>query len=279
MPSSAPRENNIRQHTVPRFYLNGFSATADKRVYVRQRRGTTYGPVSTRSLAVENHAFTIINEGVPDDSCDGVNTAIETRIARSVQSLSPGKEVTKEEWVALLFLTANLLARSRRTRDSLTESIQWAACIAEDAAPILPSNLATAPGDINRVAEVLYGLMAAGGTVSLVRALKAKGCDLLTAPAGSGFVTSDDPAIVYVGGQLGMLELRPGFVERQDVEVFIALKPSMAVHWHSPSKCEAREISAEDVARWNQDVYTASYTAAYSNCRASLDALSPLPNA
>lgn len=275
MSGHVPEQQNVDQHTVTRFYLNEFSATVDKKVFVRKRGGSTYGPVSTEPLTTEDYAFTIFNEGVRDDSCDDVNSRIETRIAGGIKSLTPAREPSPKEWLAVLFLSANLLARSRRTRDAMKESIQWAGYIAEDAATVLPSEMMTAGADINRSADIFYQLVAAKGTEVLISALMTKKCDLLTIPAGAVFVTSDDPAVVYVDGHLGKLELRPGFIERQEVEVFMALKPTMAVHWHTASKCEVREVGQNEVLRRNQDVYQSCYSAAFSNCRNALDALIP----
>lgn len=41
-------EGNVGQHTVSRFYLNGFSATPQKQVFVLARGGYTNGPKLTK---------------------------------------------------------------------------------------------------------------------------------------------------------------------------------------------------------------------------------------
>jgi hypothetical protein len=92
------------------------------------------------------------------------------------------------------------------------------------------------------------------GTEPIALSLREKGCVLLITPPGLVFITSDDPALVYVGAQPAMLEVKPGFIERPDVEVFMALKPDMACLWSASSCGRPRVITAEEVARRNQDL-------------------------
>jgi hypothetical protein len=266
-----PPQQNVNQHTIARFYLNQFSATSDKKVFVRERGGFAYGPKSTKTLTVEENAFAIFNDGERDNSCDDVNSIIETKLAPHLKSLALGRTPTKEEWNAVWVLTSNFLARSRKTRDNIKEKIQWAGLIAEDSEPI--HGMEGAAADINRAADVLYGVMAAQGTESIALSLKEKGCDILVAPAGSTFITSDDPALVYVEGKPALLQLKPGFIERADVEIFMVLKPDIACLWFAPSSLQVRQIAAEEVARRNQDLYDACYKEVFANQKPVLDAL------
>ena len=267
-------DENVNQHTIARFYLNLFSATDDKKVHVRERSGITFGPKSTKRLTVEENAFAVFNGEERDNSCDDVNTGIETRLAPQIKSLDPGKPVTPEEWFAVWILTANFLARSPVTRDHLKETLQWAGMIAEDAQPLMPPDLESAAADINRAADVLYGVLAAQGTESICLSLREKRCDLLIATDNSVFITSDNPALVYVGGRLARLEVKPGFIERADVEVFMPLKPNMACLWSSGPAAEVRQVSAQEVARRNQDLFNACHAKVFANQESVLDDLS-----
>lgn len=74
---------NVGQHTVPKFYLRLFSATADKMVYVRERGGPTSCPEPTKKLTVEDNAYSVFNGDERDTSCDAVNGLVETRTAPS----------------------------------------------------------------------------------------------------------------------------------------------------------------------------------------------------
>jgi hypothetical protein len=119
--SPTPSQENVDQQTIARFYLNQFSATSDENVFVRERCGLAYGPKSTKTLTVEENAFAIFNDGERDNSCDDVNSIIETKFAPHLKSLALGRAPTKEEWNAVWALTSNLLARSRKTRDHIKE--------------------------------------------------------------------------------------------------------------------------------------------------------------
>lgn len=86
---------NVDQHTIARFYLNGFSATPVKQVYVRERGGTAGGPKSTKTLTVEENAFAIFNDGKRDNSVSVLRT---TRCPRpgAVRSLWPPSRPTSD---------------------------------------------------------------------------------------------------------------------------------------------------------------------------------------
>ena len=267
-----PSQENVDQHTISRFYLNLFSATPEKQVFVRDRGGLAYGPKSTKTLTVEEHAFAIFNDGERDNSCDEVNRKFEDKFAPHLKSLTLCHTPTKEEWNAVWALTSNFLARSRKTRDNIKEKIQWASLIAEDFKPI--HGMKGAAADINRAADVIYGVMAAKGTESIALSLKEKGCDLLVAPAGSTFITSDDPALVYVEGKPALLQPKPGFIECADTEIFMVLKPDIACLWFASSSLQVCQITAEEVARRNQSLYDACYKQVFANRKPVLDALS-----
>jgi len=270
--SPTTSQENVDQHTIARFYLNQFSATPDKKVFVRERGGLAYGPKSTKTLTVEDNAFAIFNEGERDNSCDDVNSIIETKFAPHLKSLVPGRTPTKEEWNAVWILTSNFLLRSRRTRDHMKDKIQWAALIVEDSERIF--GMEGAAADINRAADVLYGITVAKGTKSVALPLREKGCDLLVAPTGSTFITSDDPALVYLEGKPELFELKPGFIERAEVEIFMVLNPTIACLWFTSSSLQVRQATAEDVARRNQDLYHACYKQVFAHQKTLLDALS-----
>jgi hypothetical protein len=262
---------NVNQHTIARFYLNLFSATPDKKVFVRERGGIAYGPKSTKTLTVEENAFAIFNDGVRDNSCDGANSIFETKFAPHIKSLSSDRPPTKEEWNAVWGLTSNFLARSRKTRDDIKEKIQWAGLIAEDSEAI--HGIKGAAVEIHRAADVLYGVMAAGGTEPIAHSLKEKGCDLLVAPAGSTFITNDDPALVYRQGKPTTMQFNSDFIDSSDTDVFMVLKPNIACLWITNSSLQVRQVTAQEVARRNQDLYNACYKEVFANNRAVLDAL------
>src|SRR5206468_515711 len=96
---------------------------------------------------------------------------------------------------------------------------------------------------------------------------------LLVAPENAAFITSDDPALVYVGGRPAALELRPGFIARSDVEVFLPLRPGLACLWSTAAQEPVRTATVEDVAGRNRDLWTACYRAVFASRRDELDAL------
>ena len=59
-----------------------------------------------------------------------------------------------------------------------------------------------------------------------------------------------------------------------DVEIFMVLKPDIACLWFASSSLQVRQITAEEVARRNQDLYDASYKEVFANQKSVLDALS-----
>lgn len=278
-------EGNVGQHTVPKFYLRLFSATADKRVYVCERGGPTKRPEPTRRLTVEDNAYSVFNGGERDTSCDATNRLVEDRTAPLVKAITD-KLLTPDQHVAVRLLTANLLARSRRTRDKVMD---WAGLIVEDVLPTLrqlpplppalaafglpPEDLDAVPGDLSRARAVLYPVTAALGTEAIESELRAKGCDLLVAPADAAFITSDDPALVYVGGRPAALELRPDFIAQQNVEVFLPLKPGIACLWSAASAGKVHAATAGEVSRRNQDLWESCYSAVFASGPAELDAL------
>lgn len=200
-----------------------------------------------------------------------MNRIFETTFAPHLKSLAAGRPPTKLEWNAVWALTANFLPRSRKLRDDFKDKVQWAGLITEDSEPI--HGMKGAAADIYRAADVFYGAMAARGTEPIALALKEKGCDLLVAPAGSTFITSDVPALVYVGGKPALLQPELGFIERADVEVFMALKPTIACLWFASASLQVRQITADEVARRNQDLYGTCYQEVFSNQKQALDAL------
>jgi hypothetical protein len=281
-------EVNVGQHTVPKFYLRLFSATLDHKVYVRERDGTAVRLEPTKNLTVEDNAYSVFNGNMRDTSCDDVNGRVESRTAPLVKSITD-KPLTPDQHEEVRLLTANLLARSRQTRDKAKEVADWAGLIVEDMLPTLrklpplppdlamfglsPEDLDAVPGDLARANGVLYPMTAALGTGAIESDLRTKGAALLVAPAGAAFITSDDPALIYVGGRPAALELRPGFIARPDVEVLLPLRPGLACLWSTVAQESVQTATAEDVARRNRDLWTSCYRAVFASRRDELDAL------
>lgn len=279
-----------KDHTVPRFYLNLFAATSTKEVFVRFKgEATRRKPKSTKSLTVEDDAYSVENEDGRDTACDDVNKRFETHTAPLIKSLSANNEPTDDQWRAIWITTSNFLARSRRTRDCVQESLGWAALVVEEMLPVLkenplpaelvsqfgctPSQIDALPADLERAAHVLYPLMAAKGTESILLDLRKKRRDLLVVPEGAAFITSDDPALVFVGGAPSMLELRPDFLCQSDVDVFLPLMPNLACLWSDTATGGVIMVEAEEVTSRNEAMWISSYKCVFGCRRAELDAL------
>src|SRR5262249_54208399 len=128
------------QHAVPRFYVAGFAA-ADGLVCVLDcKRGNTFR-TNPAKLATEDDCYAIYTENRRRDlSCDGVNQRCESWCAPQVQSLSAAASPTTEQWQAIWVLTANLLARSRRTRDTFSNQLDRATALVEKYLPFFIEN-------------------------------------------------------------------------------------------------------------------------------------------
>jgi hypothetical protein len=143
--------------------------------------------------------------------------------------LTAGSTPTDDQWRAIFFLTANLICRSRWARDhnlwqlERAQKVLPAAIEAIKEMPPLPEvvrhlgltadEMNELPRVLNRASKLLYPLTAGRGTVPVAELLKAaKDCDLLLAPAGSTFITSDEPALILEGGQVAMLTVGHHFL-------------------------------------------------------------------
>src|SRR4051812_16251594 len=82
----------------------------------RRLVGSVADPHGVKSLIKQVSPLprAIFNEGERDNSCDDVNTIVETKFAPHLKSLALGRTPTKEEWDAVWALTSNFLPRSRK---------------------------------------------------------------------------------------------------------------------------------------------------------------------
>src|ERR1019366_5478046 len=108
--------NNFKQHIVPRFYIAFFSADGQG-VYVKTNGNASIYQNSPTGEGFEKDAFTIMNNGERDTSCDDANKVIENWCGRRLTRLVVTSHPTDEQWQAIWLLTANLISRSRWTRD------------------------------------------------------------------------------------------------------------------------------------------------------------------
>lgn len=126
--SSPPRINesnmgkeNVRQHVVPRFYLAGF-ADANGNVHCLDVRGGLRFVTDPINICVEKEAYSIIENGVLDKSCDLINSQVEGLVSATFAKITPDinlndEVISREVFTHLLVFTANLIARSRTPRN------------------------------------------------------------------------------------------------------------------------------------------------------------------
>lgn len=282
--------DNVKQHIVPRFYIAYFHAEDDERVFVRIKGIKGIDPKSPSRQGYEEDAYTVMNAGVRDTSCDEANKRIEgwcsTRLATLTATASP----TNEQWQAIFFLTANLICRSRWTRDDNRWKVERVQKVLPKAIEFLktlpplpesvrhlgcsPNELDDLPGVLSRVAEVQYPLTAALGTEPVAEELKTgKDCDLLIAPESTTFITSDEPAIILEGGKPVMMKVAPGFLARREVEVYLPLNPNLACLWSPQARKVRRRVTAHDVAAYNRMIWENCYERSFASRRDDLEQL------
>lgn len=106
---------------VPRFYLAEF-AGPDERVHCLEVRTGARFAASPTKICVEMEAYSIMESGVLDKSCDRINTQIEGPVSGVFAKIHPGidlhdEHLAREVFTHLLAFTANLIARSRIPRN------------------------------------------------------------------------------------------------------------------------------------------------------------------
>ncbi len=282
--------DNVKQHVAPRFYIAFFHADGDDRVWVRIKGIERIYLKSPTGQGYEEDAFTVMNDSERDTSCDEANKVIEDWCAPHLAALTADSTPTDEQWRTIFFLTANLLCRSRWTRDhnvwqmervqkQLPKLIEVL-----NAMPPLPEKLRQfglsqqelneLPGVLERAGKLQYPLTAALGAVPVAEELKAgKDCDLLIAPTGTAIITSDEPALILEGGKPVMMKVAPGFLSRAEVEVYLPLKPNIACLWSAKSRRMTRSVKADEVAAYNRLIWENCYERVFASHRADLEQL------
>jgi hypothetical protein len=109
--------DNLKQHIDPRFHIAFFHADGDTKVFVRVKGVPGISLKEPTGQGYEKDAFTVMNGEDRDTSCDNANRAIENWCAPQLAGLTAASAPTDDQWRAVLFLTVNLLCRSRWTRE------------------------------------------------------------------------------------------------------------------------------------------------------------------
>jgi hypothetical protein len=282
--------DNFKQHIAPRFYIAFFHADADERVFVRVKGVPGILLKSPKGQGYEEDAFTVMKDGERDTSCDDANKIIEDWCSPHLTGLTAALPPNDDQWRAVWYLTANLVCRSRWTRDHNLWQMEQVQKVLPDIievlkdVPPLPEavrHFGLSPDQLNEVCEVLDGaaklqfpLTAALGAVPVADELKTgKDCDLLVAPAGAAFITSDEPAIVLDGGRPVITKIAPGFLARAEVEVYLPLKPNIACNWSARSGRCRRSVTADEVAEYNRLVWENCYDRVFASRRIDLELL------
>lgn len=68
---------NLKQHVAPQFHNAFFHADRDQKVFVRKKVVPGVSLKSPTGQGYEEDAFTVMNDGERDASCDDANKAIE----------------------------------------------------------------------------------------------------------------------------------------------------------------------------------------------------------
>jgi len=118
---------NVRQHVVPKFYLDYFTDVRGNAQAQNISTGSIFAADPT-NLCVEKDVYTLLHEGPRDDSCDRINNAVEENLAPLFRRLGPGidlgdEAMRREVFTLLAAFTANLIARSRVLRNHLNGSL------------------------------------------------------------------------------------------------------------------------------------------------------------
>jgi hypothetical protein len=127
---------------------------------------------------------------------------------------------------------------------------------------------------LDRAAKLQYPMTAALRAVPVAEELKTgKNCDLLIAPPGTAFISSDEPPLILDGGKPVMMKVAQGFLARSEVEVYMPLKPDIACLWSAKSGQAVRQTSASEVAGYNRLIWENCYERAFASRRADLEQL------
>jgi hypothetical protein len=281
--------DNVKQHIAPRFYIAFFNADGQN-VFVRIKGISRIYLKSPAAQGFEDDAFTVLNAGERDTICDEGNKVIEDWCAPRLAGLTATSPPTSDQWQAVFMLTANIISRSRWTRDHnawqverVQKVLPKAIRVMKDMPPLpdivrdmglSPEDLDGLPATLARAREVQYPLTAALGTVPIGEELKAgKSCDLLVAPDGATFITSDEPALILEAGNPVMMTLTAGFLARPEIEVYLPLNPNLACLWSSKSSLAVRTITAAEVTEYNRMIWANCYERAFASRKSDLENL------
>lgn len=282
--------DNVKQHVAPRFYIALFHADGDEKVFVRVKGVPGVSLKSPKGQGYEEDAFTVMNGDERDTSCDEANKVIENWCAPQLDKLTADSTPTDDQWRAVFFLTANLICRSRWTRDHNLWQMERVQRVLPKAIDVLkqmpplpeavrdmglsPDELDEVPDMLDRAAKLQYPMTAALGTEAVAEELKtAKDCDLLIAPPGAAFITSDEPPLILEGSKPVMMKVAPGFLARPEVEVNMPLKPGIACLWSAKSRRAVRAITADEVVVYNRLIWENCYERAFASRRDDLERL------
>ena len=122
---------------------------------------------------------------------------------------------------------------------------------------------------IRRVAEIQYPLNVVGMITPIAAALGTKPCQLLIAPEGSRFITSDDPVVATKAGAVVTPQATESFLLDADLELYLPLQPGICCHWGTGPELRVLQTSPENVDIINQYTRQSAYRQIFSS---SLDA-------
>lgn len=258
---------NKRQHVVPQFILE-FFADDQGLVHARDPKRESSFCARPINIGVESECYTLWVDDRRNTSCDEVNKVLETWTAPHLKMLNTGSTLSKDQWRAIWIISANLLARSRRTRDVLTDRLRKTAEIVEKMATVLRENPLSqsvsdlfgftdegendTPDLLRRVADIHHPITVALAVEGIAEDLKDKPCELLVAPDEVNFITSDDPAIILERGLSVTGRITPGFLTSPSVEVIVPLTPKIASRWGAEQELSVRHATVDEVSRVNR---------------------------
>lgn len=114
-------KENVRQHIVPRFYLAEFADTKGNVNCLEVSTGRCFAS-DPKNICVQKEAYSIIENGVLDKSCDLINNQVEGPVSATFAKITHDivlndEVIAREVFTHLLVFTANLIARSRTPRN------------------------------------------------------------------------------------------------------------------------------------------------------------------
>ncbi len=257
--------DNVRQHVVPRFYLEGFAGD-DGKIHVLQINSGKAFPTTPRNVGWEKECFTILRNQKRDTSSDDVNQTIESYCAPKIKSLTPDKTPTSDQLQAIWCLTANLIVRSRQVRDSLKSSLENAKEIASKLSDIIPNDeIPEIEDDLNNARQSLYPALVTSGIEPIAQGLSKLNYSVLFAPANQYFLTSDDPPIVFDEDKPVTLRIAPNCLQAENRSIFLPLNPKMAILWSNQETELEQRVTPEMMKRYNESTATSAYREVYSH--------------